>query len=170
MEMKMPELLSGPWTVFIRKFRWLLSCPQFPTLEKLFQSIAWCGTTKTLKITIIDCITSTDGEWQEMPIFTFLNNLHDETLVLTTLDGCGNPIHEHYFKGVDLVNWSSEFDYNKTDVSTLILTLSYKEFERKFVYNPKNTTIHLSDKSCKCKLTDEVSCQSTEASENTCQS
>lgn len=85
---------------------------------------------KTLNISLYEVIYK-----GEMLVNEWLLNISQENLILTVFDKFRNPIYKCTFSGLILLSDKSYFDYDKTDISTRDIILSYKSITKEYLYD-----------------------------------
>ena len=123
-----PVGVGDPNVVFVRKFRWTLSCPS--SSEYWMQSVAFDWLTKRIKCSAFE-VWLPPGV---VPIIDWLENFakhKKKPVVFTTWDGCGQELYSYEFEGLRLESNESSFDYSSSDVSTRTFTLSYDKVKVK---------------------------------------
>lgn len=153
--MGIPKVIASPDTVFVRKFRWIVSADHFSETA-VFRSVKVSCLKKQIELNAHEIIIKKDNQWEDISIFHWLKHITpEEKLTFTTYDGCGQPLYSCVYSGLELLGADMSFDYGSSDVSTLDIVLSYKEVERKCLYNP-GPTRQFTDLASKGGLTDEV--------------
>lgn len=140
-DMGMSKLL-GPNAVFVRKFRWVVSAEHLHKIAEVsFQSVDFLlKPEKQIALRVLELVQRDNGSWLDVPVLEWLEKLPerpDEALVFTTFDGCGYPIYECRYTGLEVVSTAMNFDYAVSDVSTIDIVLKYQQMERKFLMTEK---------------------------------
>lgn len=110
--------------VFLRKFRWRLEGKYLPSY--FAKSVRFNYAAKTITLSYYDVIDNEGG----MHAFIWAdslqsNQLSDEELTFTTMDGRGKELYCVVFKGLSLLDHATYFDYLSSDPSTTELIIKY---------------------------------------------
>lgn len=121
--------LGGPDMRFVRKFRFLISGDHLSNLFIFSAHISWIG--KKIQLTVYEAYKDGNGiEIHNWADAMEENKYPDESMILTTLDGCGMEIYKRKFSGLKILERENNFDYSDSDISTHIVTLSYEKYEK----------------------------------------
>ncbi len=125
---KLPNMGMGKLSgaVFARQFRWTLKNDHF--IEYVVHSVKVDHCSQTLEIVFFDLQTD-ESPFAALKWLSDLKNRvikgEDETLLLTTYDGCGVPLYGIKFSGLRLENHTMELDYDNSDTINRKATLRY---------------------------------------------
>lgn len=125
--MGLGQLASNEIT-FVRQFRFLFS---FDHMGADFNySINFDRVKKEIKIRNYE-VARADGSlpYQEWIDAMLNGDYPDETLTLTTYDGCGNEIYKRQFTGLSIKSCSSSFDMSDSEVSMPETCMTYEGYK-----------------------------------------
>ena len=113
-------------TIFVRKFRWIISGDHLE--EWWIKSVDIDWEKKKIQLQIREAWLPPGKiatlEWIEG---MRQKKWPKESMSLTTFDGCGNELYEYTFDGLKLIEDKSDFDYDSSDVSERHITISYSK-------------------------------------------
>jgi len=138
-DMGMAELSQS---IFARKFRWTLKNANFS--ECFVKSVKVDHVKKVLDVEFYDVVLDNANRFNAL---NWLTNLQseamkgiNETLLLTTYDGCGNPLYGIKFTGLTLLEHTMDLDYSDSDVIYRKTKLSFLQQDLE-IHNPKKPTV-----------------------------
>jgi hypothetical protein len=110
--------------IFARKFRFLLEGTTLP-----------CSFVKSVKFDYIERLISFEylnvSDTADKKNFHALkwafSDLKNETFTFKTLDGCGYLINEVKFKGIEVIEHTSDYDYASSDVASQKILVRYND-------------------------------------------
>jgi hypothetical protein len=117
--------MASPDMVFARTFRWTLQCKHFR--EEVVKSVKINHRNRELAVELYD-MTFEGSEFQALKWLTQVLNQtphQDSDLLLTTYDGCGNPLYGMKFRGIYLLEHQMDLDYEISEVITQKAVLGY---------------------------------------------
>ena len=129
--------LGAPGVKFVRKFRWILESTGLP--EHLVSDVKIQFHKKMIIANCYEVMETQHEEdigkiriqdWVEDPY------LKDKTLVLTTYDGCGDPIYQYKFKKIELKEDNMDLSYSSSDCSMRELHIHFGTYTRE-VFQPE---------------------------------
>lgn len=121
--------LGNPNLIFARQFRWTLKGKYLQ--DHWNKSVNIQYTDKTINLSAYEVFME-DGT---IPIHVWAEGMEkgefkDESLILTTFDGCGYPLYAYKFIGIKLKSRHSDFDYRSSDVSYHKITLTFDKYRK----------------------------------------
>lgn len=129
-------------TIFVREFRWTLESESTegnfhlpPYFIKKVEVDFGC---KTLNI---ECYEAVIKGQDDIDILKWLDDMSNEEkssneqiwLLLTTYDGCGNPIYSYQFHNPKIVGRKTKYDYASSEASTQKICVQYSNYDRKSI-------------------------------------
>ena len=130
---------------FVRKFRYTLSGNH---LSEWFNKESWIDyKKKIISLVAYEAIKDRKIEIHDWADAMEKGEYPDETLVLTTYNGCGKELYKKRFSELKIEGRKSDFDYSSSDVACTILEISYKECVNEAVTDhvhatePKETSV-----------------------------
>lgn len=118
---------ATPTAVIPRTFRFLLQPKSHPELSYMVKKVGINYYEQTIEVEMYE-----HPDFKTHDYLLYLSDVQnkDHELTLTALDGCGRKLYLLHFKGVEPDDHYVEYNYEKSDVLTHKLTLSYEEMKR----------------------------------------
>lgn len=140
--------LGSSEIIFVRKFRFQLEGDHFEPWS--VQKVSVDLTNKQLNF---ECYEVVDMNGNDSPVEMWLQGMlndhwPNETLRLTTLDGCGMPLYEYIFENLKVRNrYTLDFDMATSNEVTQKVLVEFKNYKRNFLIPKKhNSKLILGDK------------------------
>jgi hypothetical protein len=145
--------LGDPTITFVRKFRWTMRGTNLR--EHFIKKVAFDFKKKLIDLDVMEVVCQGDDDidvqrWLEA-------EWRNEQLTFATYDGCGTPLYEYKFTGLELVEDKSDFDYTSSEESSRKIKVSYTDYTRTFMLAPKGQVTSYPKKCFKWKLQSEDS-------------
>jgi len=127
--------------VFVRKFRWTLQGKDFDDNvvldEHWFKTLNIDFSRNQLDFQAYEVI-SKDAEDLQIQEWLDKESHDSELLMLTTYDGCGNPLYKYTFFNPVVVHDTLDFDYANSEESVRKVSVKFEDYTRTFVANDKH--------------------------------
>jgi hypothetical protein len=105
--------LGDPNTIFSRKYRWILEGTNLPS--SFAKDVKFDFVAKTIKFNYYDVISDGKG----MHALVWADQLKpSEILIFKALDGLGNELYQLEFSNLNIIEHTSNFDYEDSDIAT----------------------------------------------------
>lgn len=117
--------VGDPSITFVREFRFTLAGEHLSEAFNTSVDVDWGN--KTINLAAYEAITP-----QGIHIHNWCDAMErgeypDETLVLTTYDGCGKALYQFHFKKLVVRGRRNSFDYANSEVSLHRVNISFEE-------------------------------------------
>lgn len=131
--------LGEPDNIFVRKFRYTVKGQHLDDFS--IKSFSFDLKKKHLELKAYELLTT--GGSGDIPVDVWAQGMSEdrwpnETLTLRTFDGCGKPIYEYTFHGLQILERCIRFDYGDSEASIQEILLSFDSFRRELLF-PINT-------------------------------
>lgn len=121
--MGIPKIWQQPFTVILRKFRWLFESPVLESNWVTNLTVDYLA--KTIKFSVYNIIQP-DGrlnaqEFREAMLYSPTM----EILTIYDVDGCGNRVSKQTFTPEKVLECKQTYDYNSSDIQTIDFVIQF---------------------------------------------